>query len=293
MFTALILGLASAGMVKAHMQLYSPAPFRAFNNPHTIGDPDIYIDFPHNCCGKITPMPCRGYLDLLGTPEGAAVASWPAGSRQIWSIVGPSKSSQVRHGQRLMVTAPYGGNHYGGSCQIGFSIDKGQTFRATTTYEGDCPHRTGGMNETGQQFPFTVPGDVPLGEQIFAWTWMNREREFFMNCAVVNITASPYTNAKRYLAEEGGVENAKRWYQPLLDVTMKYKRVPGEKAQRYVKRLSATPFTQRPTMLFADVNNGWLSPLTTAELKYPNPGPDVVEGDGEYPLQLPTGNCTS
>ena len=26
----------------------------------------------------------------------------------------------------------------------------------------------------------------------------------------------------------------------------------------------------------------------SAEVKYPNPGPDVVPGDGEYPLALPS-----
>jgi hypothetical protein len=84
--------------------------------------------------------------------------------------------------------------------------------------------------------------------------------------------------------------NSKRDH-PLLDATMKYKRTPGAKGQRFVQRAAAVAFTSRPIMLFADVNNGCLSPKTTAELKYPNPGPDVVEGDGEYPLQLPTGTC--
>jgi hypothetical protein len=81
-----------AQSVFAHMQLYNPPPFRAFNNPHTQGTPDNELDFPHNCCGKITPTPCRGYLSLLGSPEGAAVASWAAGSQQNWSLVGPSRS---------------------------------------------------------------------------------------------------------------------------------------------------------------------------------------------------------
>jgi hypothetical protein len=85
-------GLVLAAVVTtawAHMQLFSPPPFRAANNPYTIGDPDTTLDFPHNCCGKVTPMPCRGYLSLLGTPEGAAVASWPLGSKQTWSLTGP------------------------------------------------------------------------------------------------------------------------------------------------------------------------------------------------------------
>jgi hypothetical protein len=46
-------------------------------------------------------------------------------------------------------------------------------------------------------------------------------------------------------------------------------------------------------MMIDDIKNGCETPKTTAELKYPKPGPDVVEGDGEYPLQLPSGNCSS
>ena len=36
-----------------------------------------------------------------------------------------------------------------------------------------------------------------------------------------------------------------------------------------------------------------MTPLTTSELKFPNPGPDVVRGDGAYPLDMPTpaGKC--
>lgn len=50
-------------------------------------------------------------------------------------------------------------------------------------------------------------------------------------------------------------------------------------------------YENRPSMFFADINDGCESPHTTAELKYPNPGPNVVPGDGAYPLALPSGNC--
>lgn len=52
------------------------------------------------------------------------------------------------------------------------------------------------------------------------------------------------------------------------------------------------PFKERPLMFIADDGNGCLTPHTTAELKYPDPGPNVQIGDGEYPLELPYGNCT-
>lgn len=44
-------------------------------------------------------------------------------------------------------------------------------------------------------------------------------------------------------------------------------------------------------MFIADDGNECVTPHTTAELRYPDPGPDVVSGDGAYPLELPTGKC--
>ena len=61
------------------------------------------------------------------------------------------------------------GNHYGGSCQVGFSVDQGKTFQVATSYEGNCPLRNGGNEEGGQLFNFTIPPDTPVGEAVFAW----------------------------------------------------------------------------------------------------------------------------
>ncbi len=122
-------------LATAHMQLHHPAPFNSSNNPH-LGDcnADPYLQIPsvpkppypstaatiltpllaYHCCGPNDrwTYPCRGYMSLLGTPQGAPTATWQAGSTQTWSIGGI-------------------GNHYGGSCQVGFSVDKGvSTTRA-------------------------------------------------------------------------------------------------------------------------------------------------------------------
>jgi hypothetical protein len=206
------------------------------------------------------------------------------------------------------------------------------------------------MDPAGQQFPFTVPADLPHGEQIFAWTWNNREQEFFMNCAVVNITggansvglpSTPKSTPKSLpkpssvsssspTAQSSNISNAAgyppgqemsqlddestEWIDsdnndtdtddcdnnndsddtsdgPALDVSMKFKRSPGGRAQRYVQRSVNVAFLTRPSMLFAIAANGCNSPKTIAELKYPNPGPTLVEGDGDYPVELPSGNC--
>ncbi|KAK0312974.1 hypothetical protein LTR01_002638 [Friedmanniomyces endolithicus] len=239
------------------MQLHYPAPFNSSNNPH-LGDcnADPYLQYPYDCCGPNDrwTYPCRGYMSLLGTPQGAPTATWQAGSTQAWSIGGI-------------------GNHYGGSCQVGFSVDKGQTFQVATTYEGNCPHRNLGSDPSGQTFPFTVPADLPPGTQVFAWIWYNREQELNMNCAAVDITPAAAANPPG--GGGGGYH--------------------GSPAARAVSSSSsgsgAVGYYDRPEMLVADDGNGCLTPHTTAELKYPAPGPEVVVGDGAYPLQLPYGTC--
>jgi hypothetical protein len=322
--------------VQAHMQLFSPAPFNATNNPNTVGAADHELNFPHNCCGKTTPMPCRGYLNLLGTPEGAPTASWAAGSAQSWSIWGGDPSTNVAAG----------GNHFGGSCQVGFSTDGGKSFHVTQSYEGNCPHRNGGETPNTQTFPFTVPSDLPTGEAVFAWTWFNREQEFFMNCAAVTITggsgaapavssgstqapsSSPAPSSSASKPASSSVPASPNTYKvgdctctcssttngqklkTKRDFTMsgcsctcsstpvpapaERRAVPGRSPLRpriLEERYSNTPFSQRPLMLFANVNNGCTTPKTTAEVQYPNPGPDVTMGDGGYPLELPSGSC--
>ena len=261
---------------------------------------------------------------------------------------------------------------------MGFSIDKGATFRVVTSYEGDCPKRYNGWTDPANQtFPFTVPADLPAGDAIFAWSWDNREQEFFMNCAAVTITNgnTPSTNPESATSvaatpsptstaspssqtytlgdcsctcgstSQSGTEYVlsdccctcptappssyklkPRWLRAgkrsaaaepisltLDDHTctcaaqddaaqqrVSYSgcecRAPADSAAAKAKRQSpagpSVAFNDRPLMFVADIDNGCETPHTTAELQYPNPGPDVVMGDGVYPLEPPTGNCS-
>ncbi|GIZ45785.1 hypothetical protein CKM354_000893800 [Cercospora kikuchii] len=231
--------------ISAHMQLFFPAPFNASNNPHrTSTTADPYLEFPYNCCGNKDRWkhPCRGYQSLLFTPDGAPTATWRAGSPANFTLWGPT---------------PYGGNHYGGSCQIGFSTDNGTTFHVATSYEGNCPHRDKGIGPSGQNFEFLVPNDLEPGIQLFAWIWYNRGQELNMNCAAVEII------------------------------------VPPEEAPSigYARDITSVPFNDRPLMFVADNGNDCETPHSTAELKFPEPGPEVVIGDGVYPFELPQGAC--
>ncbi|OJD19580.1 hypothetical protein AJ78_00437 [Emergomyces pasteurianus Ep9510] len=278
---------------QAHMQLYHPPPFAATNNPYLTGPPDLYLHYPYNCCERTTPFPCKGYLNHLNTPQGRPVVSWSAGSEQNFSLTGT-------------------GNHYGGSCQVGFSINGGTTWKVVKSFEGNCPHRDGGTDPETQSFEFRVPGDIPVGVQVFAWTWINREREFSMLCAAVEITSGEARKPGiSSLDVEKGDERERRvWVPPHAH---QHRRHGTRSCGDYdasshdnptsnspnSKVTSATiperiPFNDRPSFLFANINNGCRTPKTYFELKYPNPGPDVAEGDGEYQLKLPepVGQCS-
>jgi hypothetical protein len=184
----------------------------------------------------------------------------------------------------IYLIAPKGGNHYGGSCQIGFSVDNGTTFRTAVSYEGNCPHRHGGEDPSGQTFNFTVPEDLPTGDVIFAWAWINREVEFNMNCAAVSITNGDSGRSSIQVPAPSAYANFVEY--PTSSA------IPCTVSPRSARlHRHAVPFNSRPEMFVADVHNGCLTPNRTAELKYPNPGPDIVEGDGDYPLALPLGTC--
>lgn len=305
--------LASIGSAHAHLQLAYPAPFNASNNPHRTTAADPFLQYPYDCCGPGArwQYPCRGYHSLLGTLDGQPTATWEPGSQQNWSMTGI-------------------GNHYGGSCQVGFSVDGGETFRVSTSYEGNCPHRDAGNGPEGQGFTFTVPHDLPAGVQLFAWTWFNREQEFNMNCAAVNITAT--TNPSTNQGGPGGYEQPTTIVDASDSTSITssssqsptYKTANGltctckdphnistcdcacsddstanhrrDNAGSNSKADAASspgqlPFSSRPTMLVADDGNGCVTPKTDAELKFPESGPDVVTGDGVYPLRLPEGDC--
>ena len=144
----------------AHMSLLSPPPLKSKHNPHATTI-DWSITNPLSASGS--DFPCKGYLNLLGTVEGASVATWGAGTTQTLTLEG-------------------GAMHAGGTCQASLSHDGGASFRVMHTWIGGCP--------LAKAYSFRVPGEAASGEAVFAWTWFNRvgNREMYMSCAVVTIT---------------------------------------------------------------------------------------------------------
>lgn len=168
---AAVLGLAA--VVNGHMEMISPLPFRSKYNPAlTAPDIDYSMTAPLNNTG--IDFPCKGYHNLLGTPQGASAATWAPGGSYSFTVTGNA-------------------NHDGGSCQASLSYDKGQTFKVIHSYIGGCPAVKGGDSS----YQFTVPTDAPAGEALFAWTWFNLRgnREMYMNCAAVTIGAGKKRDA--------------------------------------------------------------------------------------------------
>ena len=59
------------------MEMMSPPPFKSKHNPHATD-----IDYDLTAPISQGQFPCKGYQSLFGTPEGASVATWDAGSDQ-------------------------------------------------------------------------------------------------------------------------------------------------------------------------------------------------------------------
>ncbi|KAI1676219.1 Lytic polysaccharide monooxygenase [Pyrenophora tritici-repentis] len=123
-----------------------------------------------------SPGDCRGHLGLLDTEEGRPQVIWEPGQDAYFQLSDHTYSIGVP-----------GSIHYGGSCQVGLSVDKGQTWKVAASYHGNCSHKD---KDAPQVFAFKVPLNIPTGAAVFAWIWLNREHEFFMNCAVVQISSS-------------------------------------------------------------------------------------------------------
>ncbi|KAL2680176.1 hypothetical protein IWX47DRAFT_240135 [Phyllosticta citricarpa] len=324
-----VLAACSFVAVQAHMQLGYPPPFQAGNNPHKTGEGDSTYNAPMGCCGYNNTAICRGYLDLLGTPAGASVATWKAGSTATFSLTGEPSAA----------LNDLGDTHYGGSCQVGFSTDGGKTFRVAASYEGNCPHRKDSAN-SGQDFTFTVPQDMPDGDAVFAWTWINREQEFNMNCAAVTITDGTGA-AGNNDAEQGAQQPAvpsvvsEPVYEPSSEPSYAASDPAAEAATtvaRGVSSASHTPSNSQSSsgkykldwcQCTCDESTStlnkeqaydasgctcqcWKAPTTTTSSKrevhmarhvHNRRGfadNKVIKGDGEYPMKQPsTAQCTS
>ncbi|RYO70983.1 hypothetical protein AA0113_g2650 [Alternaria arborescens] len=143
--------------------------------------------------------------------------------------------------------------HGGGSCQFSITTDMEPTeasqWKVITSAIGGCPSNvTGNLPEDpnghgAATFPVTMPDNIPEGKYTFAWTWLNKvgNREFYMNCAPLQVGGG---------SNKASTASASEALSALPDM--------------FVANL---PATQCTTSEGQDFN-------------YPDPGHNVVEGQG-------------
>ena len=98
--------------------------------------------------------------------------------------------------------------HSGGSCQISVTYDeapnKQSSFKVIHSIQGGCPARgvTGNAGSDASavapdEYEFTIPAEIPNGKATLAWSWLNKggNREFYMNCAPIEITGAEGSQA--------------------------------------------------------------------------------------------------
>ena len=212
-----------------HVEMKVPAPLRSKYNPDNVyGTIDYDMNSPLQPDGS--DFPCKGYQnDRPVVP-----------------------TAQYSVGSSYKITLEGSSTHAGGSCQLSLSYDNGATFRVIKSMIGGCP--------LDKQYNFTVPLFAPTGPALISWTWQNKigNREFFMNCAAVEIF--PEARSRRRRSSE-----AYRSFDEL-------------------------PFMWRANLATVEgcVTEENRNPV------YPHPGPEVEYGDGMSSLDaISPGECDS
>ncbi|KAK0652034.1 hypothetical protein B0T16DRAFT_322987 [Cercophora newfieldiana] len=172
-------------MMFSNAAIVAVGAFAALSSAHVvISDPKPFaIPALHN--GPIQPdgsdFPCQ---NTGGGYQAAGVNNMELGSSQPLNFVG---------------TAVHGG----GSCQVSITYDtapnKNSVWKVIHSIEGGCPAKNTAGNlgndpnfKVPFDYSFPIPSDIPAGNATIAWTWLNKigNREFYMNCAPVNLIGS-------------------------------------------------------------------------------------------------------
>ncbi|KAF2721022.1 lytic polysaccharide monooxygenase, partial [Polychaeton citri CBS 116435] len=211
---ALFVIVAKLPPALCHIQMSWPYPLRSKDNPdRDASTVDYNMMAPLEADGS--DFPCKGYQNDRPI---APVITYAAGSMYNMTLEGSA-------------------THGGGSCQLSLSYDNGATFRVIKSMIGGCPLQT--------TYDFTIPPYAPAGNALLAWTWQNKigNREFYMNCASVNIISGLRRKARR---------------------TQKY------------NTMGDLPFIWKANLEGLDTceTEAGIDPV------YPNPGPDIEYGDG-------------
>ena len=120
--------------ISCHMEMKLPSPRKTLPT----GGTDYDMSSP---LGAQKPFPCGGKTSL------SSITTWNAGETVTINIEGG---------------APHGGGH----CQFAISPRSDQKrWIVLADNLGRCP--------LDKNYSFKLPGEVPSGDYVFAWTWIN------------------------------------------------------------------------------------------------------------------------
>jgi hypothetical protein len=132
----------------------------------------------------------------------------------------------------------------------------GGSCQASLSYDGGATFTViksiiGGC-PLSSNYDFTIPSDAQAGEAIFSWSWQNQLGN-------------------------------REFYQNCAPVTI------GGGGKREIKERAAA-YSSRPSIFLANIGNGCTT-LESADVVYPDPGPDVQDNRGKQ--APPVGSCGS
>ncbi|KAI8048506.1 hypothetical protein BDF22DRAFT_604382, partial [Syncephalis plumigaleata] len=153
-----LLVLGALQSVAGHLQLYSPVP-RGDPRLPGYGVKDDDLNAPLNDQKFGGPYPCK--------------------HQKVGPITG-----KYTAGQSFKVQFRKGNSHKGGHCQFALSYDNGKNWVVLKTIIDLCF-----LGQAPWTYNVPLPKGAKNGQALFAWTWITAEgdREFFMNCADVEI----------------------------------------------------------------------------------------------------------
>ncbi|KAJ6280866.1 hypothetical protein J3E71DRAFT_360386 [Bipolaris maydis] len=185
--------LIPIGLVRPHVFVGDPAPFQWDLQVTKLTMP---MNGDKNYQGPEwgqQPFPCKGHHRDGTRKETYTTTTWYTGSRVTFQIYDSTNTTGAS------MHDP-GAAHSGGSCQVSFSYDNGETWIVVQSWEGNCLRVRKGQEgqitnsyDTDQSYSFIIPTSLPGADMvIFAWTWLNSSgnREFYMSCSPVRLIAA-------------------------------------------------------------------------------------------------------
>ncbi|KAI9813043.1 MAG: hypothetical protein M1826_002560 [Phylliscum demangeonii] len=227
--------VALVATAQGHMLLAEPVPMGASSLQNGPINQDNY--------------PCQSTRANAFDDTGANTASW-ARRRRCASRAAPSTAVSITYDKQPTAAS---------------------VFKVIHSIVGGCPakNQVGNLpadpNGNGADtYEYKIPTDIPTDEATLAWTWFNKigNREMYMNCARITITASgSTTKMARDLA-------------------------------RPVRRRDQSAFDRLPDMFKANIGSqsAGCSTKDSADVNFPNPGQSVDHLGSAAPVP-PVGSC--